>query len=93
MVATALVVKTIVLVQIGSHPLLQPLGELDSAWYVQLARSLATDGPLAGGEPFFVSPLYVYFLGAVFALGGSIETARVVQILLGSAAEIGRAHV
>jgi len=75
--AAALVVKTTVLVQLGGHPLLQPLGELDSAFYVQLARSLATDGPLAGGEPFFVSPLYVYFLGAIFALGGSIEAARV----------------
>ena len=85
-VAAALIVKTVVLRQIGSHPLLQPLGELDSAFYVQLARSLATDGPLAGGEPFAVSPLYAYFLGAVFALGGSIETARVAQILLGSAA-------
>jgi tetratricopeptide (TPR) repeat protein len=85
-IAVALVVKTILLAQLGGHPLLQPLGELDTAFYVQLARSLATDGLLAGREPFFVAPLYVYFLGAIFALGGTIEIARVVQILLGSVA-------
>ena len=85
-IAAALVVKSTVLAQLGDHPLLQPLGELDSAFYVQLARSLAIEGPFAGGEPFFVSPLYVYFLGVIFALGGSIETVRVVQILLGSVA-------
>jgi tetratricopeptide (TPR) repeat protein len=84
--ATALAIKAIVLAQLGDHPLLQPLGELDSAFYVQLARSVAADGLLAGGEPFFVSPLYVYFLGAIFAVGGSIETARIVQVVLGSAA-------
>ncbi len=85
-VAAALVVKAVVLAQLGDHPLLQPLGELDSAYYVQLARSMATEGPIAGGEPFAVAPLYAYFLGVIFALGGSVETARAAQVLLGSAA-------
>ena len=35
---------------------------------------------------FFVSPLYVYFLAAVFAAGGSLLAAQLVQIALGAAA-------
>jgi hypothetical protein len=64
-VAAALVVKITVLAQLGDHPLLQPQGELDSALYVRLARSIATAGPFGDGEPFHVSPLYAYFLAAI----------------------------
>jgi len=85
-VAAALAVKTAVLVQLGGHPLLQPLGELDTALYVDLAHRVADAGPLAVTEPFFVSPLYVYFLAGIFALGGSLAAARAIQILLGAAA-------
>lgn len=85
-VAAALAIKTVVLLQLGNHPLLQPQGDLDTAKYVELARQIAAGGPLAIREPFFLSPLYVYFLAAVFAAGGSLAVARVVQILLGSAA-------
>lgn len=85
-VAAALAVKAVVLVQLGGHPLLQPLGELDTAFYVDLARRVADAGPLAIAEPFFVSPLYVYFLAAIFALGGSLAAARAIQILLGAVA-------
>ncbi|MEW6320627.1 MAG: tetratricopeptide repeat protein [Acidobacteriota bacterium] len=85
-VAAALLVKAAVLVQLGGHPLLQPLGELDTALYVQLARAMAEGGPLAVDQPFFVSPLYTYFLAAVFAAGGSIGTARAAQVALGALA-------
>lgn len=85
-VATALAVKATVLVQLGGHPLLQPLGELDSAFYVDLAQRVAAAGPLAVPEPFFVSPLYVYFLAGIFTLGGSLTAVRAIQILLGAAA-------
>ena len=75
------------LAQLGSHPLLQPHGELDSSYYVKLARMVAQGGPLAVAEPFFVSPLYVFFLALVFKVSsGSLMAARVVQILLGTAA-------
>jgi Flp pilus assembly protein TadD len=84
--ATALAVKLAVLSALGGHPLLQPLGELDTALYVEIGRKVAAGGPLAITEPFFVSPLYVHFLAAVFALGGSIATARAAQIVLGSVA-------
>ena len=74
------------LVQLGGHPLLQPLGELDTAFYVGLARQVADAGPMALTEPSFVSPLYVYFLAGVFGLGGSLTAVRTIQILLGAVA-------
>jgi tetratricopeptide (TPR) repeat protein len=84
-----LLIKTAVLIQLGNHPLLQPHGELDTAYYVDLAHKVAEGGPLAVTEPFPVSPLYVFFLALLFKLsGGSLMAARVVQILLGTAAAL-----
>jgi tetratricopeptide (TPR) repeat protein len=89
--AVALVARAVVAWQLHGHPLLQPVGRLDSGVYVQLGRSVAS-GDLAlrdatGGQPFFLAPLYVYFLGLAFALsGGSLVVAKILQILLGTAA-------
>jgi tetratricopeptide (TPR) repeat protein len=85
-VAAAFAVKALVLMQLWDHPLLQPRGELDTAYYVALGQKLAAEGPLAPIGAFFVSPLYVYFLAAIFAAGGSLIAAQVVQIALGAAA-------
>jgi tetratricopeptide (TPR) repeat protein len=85
-VAAAFVVKLAVLIQLRNHPLLQPHGELDTAYYVTLGTRIASEGVLAPIGAFFVSPLYVYFLAAVFAAGGSLLTAQLVQIALGAAA-------
>lgn len=82
----AALIKGTVLVQLHDHPLLQPHGELDSTYYIELAQKIAGGGPLAVTEPFFVSPLYVFFLAAVFRAGGSLLAAKVVQILLGTVA-------
>ena len=71
-VAAAFVVKLVVLLQLWNHPLLQPHGELDTAYYVSLGQRVASEGVLAPIGAFFVSPLYVYFLAAVFAAGGSV---------------------
>jgi Flp pilus assembly protein TadD len=84
--AAAFVVKLVVLLQLRDHPLLLPHGELDTAFYVALGQDIARDGLLAPGEAFFVSPLYVYFLAAIFSIGGSLLAAQLVQIGLGSAA-------
>jgi tetratricopeptide (TPR) repeat protein len=87
LVAAALAVKAVALVQLHGHPLLQPAGELDTAYYVALAREVAAGDLSAGGRAFVVSPLYVYVLAAVFAAtGGSLLAAKVVQIALGAAA-------
>lgn len=82
----ALVIKGVVLTQLADHPLLQPQGELDTATYVDLARQIADGGPLAVRQAFALSPLYVFFLAGIFAVGGSLFTAKVVQIVLGTAA-------
>jgi tetratricopeptide (TPR) repeat protein len=84
--AAAFVVKLIVLLQLRDHPLLQPLGELDTAYYVALGQRIAQDGVLAPIGAFFVSPLYVYFLAAVFAAGGTLFAAQLIQIALGATA-------
>ena len=85
-VAAAFVVKVVVLMQLWNHPLLQPHGELDTAYYVTLSQRVAAEGVFAPIGAFFVSPLYVYFLAAVFAAGGSLLAAQLVQIALGAAA-------
>lgn len=84
-VAVAFAVKLAVLAQLRDHPLLQPHGELDTAYYVDLGRQIATGGVLAPTGAFIVSPLYVYFLAAVFAAGGSLLAAQLIQIALGAA--------
>jgi tetratricopeptide (TPR) repeat protein len=87
LLAAALVIKAIVLFQLGGHPMLQPHGELDTSFYVELAGKIALGGPLAVAEPFVVSPLYVFFLALVFkGSGTSLLAARILQILLGTAA-------
>ena len=86
LLAATLATKAAVLAQIGSHPLLQPLGDTDSGVYARLASRIAHGDVLLRGEgpvPYFVSPLYAYFLAAT---GPSFPLARVVQILLGTAA-------
>ena len=82
----AFVVKLVVLTQLWDHPLLQPHGELDTAYYVSLSTRIASEGVMAPTGAFFVSPLYVYFLAAVFAAGGSQLAAQLVQIALGAIA-------
>lgn len=82
--------KAAVLAHFNAHPLLQPAGEMDSGVYARLAADVARGDVLLRGPghvPFFVSPLYVYFLAAVHALSaGSLLAAKVVQIILGTAA-------
>ena len=84
--AAAFFVKAVVLAQLCNHPLLQPHGELDTAYYVTLSQRIASEGVFAPIGAFFVSPLYVYFLAAVFAARGSLLAAQLVQIALGAVA-------
>ncbi len=92
--ATVLALKLAVLASLGSHPLLEPVGELDGAYYLFFAERVAGgDVWLAEPEsffgrqppPFFTSPLYIYFLALVLQFGGSPDTARLVQVVLGTA--------
>ncbi|HQR68954.1 MAG TPA: glycosyltransferase family 39 protein, partial [Thermoanaerobaculia bacterium] len=87
LVALALGTKLAVLLALGDHPLLQPDAGLDTGAYARLAWRVASGDLLLGTEPYFVSPLYVYFLAAVLKVASSsLFPARLVQVLLGSIA-------
>ena len=90
-----LAIKIVVLMQIGHHPLLAPTGELDGAFYYHFAeRAAHGDSWLLSRDsffghpapPFFISPLYIYFLALCLKVFGSLDAARFVQIVLGTAA-------
>ncbi len=74
----ALVVKAAVLYALHDHPLIQPRGDMDTTVYVALAQQGTT-------QPFFVSPLYLYFLRL---FGVDLFAVRIVQIILGSVAVV-----
>jgi len=61
---------------------------LDSEFHVSWARAIAAGreyAPLAG-QPFFRAPLYVWFLGGLFAVfGDGLLLPRLIQCLLGTA--------
>jgi 4-amino-4-deoxy-L-arabinose transferase-like glycosyltransferase len=86
----ALALKAAVLASLEAHPLLQPAGDIDSGVYARLAADVARGDLLLRGPgpvPFFVSPLYIYFLAAIHALSaGSLLAVKLVQIALGTAA-------
>jgi 4-amino-4-deoxy-L-arabinose transferase-like glycosyltransferase len=90
LLVVALALKAAVLAQLGGHPLLQPAGDIDTGVYARLAWKVAGGDLLLRSEgpiPFFVSPLYLYFLAAVHVLSaGSLLAAKAVQIALGTAA-------
>ncbi len=86
LIATALL-KGLALIELGGHPLLQPQGGLDGAVYVDLARRVAGGDLRAGPDAFFVSPLYIYFLGPFVSFGDAgLWGARILQTALGTAA-------
>ena len=59
---------------------------LDGELYHLLAKRIASGDLFLGNEAYFFSPLYAYFLGgAYFLFGDSAWTARVVNVLLGTA--------
>lgn len=84
--AFVFLLKLGVLLGLASHPLLQAKGELDSAYYLELARQVAGGDLLAGDRVFFLSPFYIYFMAIPLALsGGSVTAVLLSQILLGTA--------
>jgi 4-amino-4-deoxy-L-arabinose transferase-like glycosyltransferase len=86
----AFALKAALLAHFDAHPLLQPTGDMDSGVYARLAADVARGDVLLRGPgpmPYFVSPLYIYFLAAVHVLSaGSLFAAKLVQIALGTAA-------
>ncbi len=90
-----LAIKAAVLVQLGHHPLLDPTGELDGAYYRHFGEMVARgDVGLSSRDsflgqapaPFMIAPLYIYFLAFVFKLSAnSVMAARAIQIVIGTA--------
>jgi len=74
----------VLLAQLRDHPLLQPEGALDSAVYVRLAERAAAGDWALGPEVYYVSPLYIYFLAALFRfVGADLLLPKLVQVTLG----------
>jgi Flp pilus assembly protein TadD/4-amino-4-deoxy-L-arabinose transferase-like glycosyltransferase len=86
LLAAVFAAKLIVLLQLRDHPLLQPDTGLDTAVYTRLALEVASGNTWLGPGLYFVSPLYIYFLALAYAIGKTMATARVIQIVLGTAA-------
>jgi tetratricopeptide (TPR) repeat protein len=81
----ALALRALHLAEIAGTPLERTLLG-DAVAYDAWARRIAA-GDLLGGEVFYQSPVYPYFLGAVYALlGPDPLLARCVQAVLGSLA-------
>ena len=85
-IAGVFVLKTAIALQLDAHPLLQPDTGLDTTAYVELATRVAAGDLTLGSGLYYLAPLYIYFLAAVYAIAKSFTAARVVQAALGSAA-------
>jgi len=79
-------IKLVVMAQLQHHPLLQPDAGLDTETYIKLAHRVLGGDLTLGPGLYYVSPLYVYFLAAAFALDDSLRLVRLAQIVLGTAA-------
>jgi tetratricopeptide (TPR) repeat protein len=87
LVAGALALKAIVLIELNAHPLLQPTGVLDSAAYVRLAERVVGGDFGLGKDVYYLSPFYIYFLACLFGVsGGSLLVVKTVQVVLGALA-------
>jgi tetratricopeptide (TPR) repeat protein len=85
--AVALLLRLVLLSQLHGHPLLRPTGVLDDAEYLRLAQRAAGGDWALGPGAYYVSPLYIYFLAAVFRVAGAaVLPAQVLQVVLGAAA-------
>ncbi|MBN1105171.1 MAG: glycosyltransferase family 39 protein [Deltaproteobacteria bacterium] len=80
----ALLLRLLNLRESGNNPLMYyPV--LDEAYYIELGRKIAGGFWLGEDRPFFMDPLYGYFLGAVFRFfGDSLLVVRLLQIALDS---------
>ena len=82
----ALAMKSVVLLQLYDHPMLQPDIGLDTTAYADLAKRVVNGDLGLGPGLYYVSPLYIYFLAAGLALTDSFTAVRALQLLLGVAA-------
>ena len=83
----ALVLQLALALTLADHPLLQPVGDLDAGEYWRLAQRVAAGDVLLRGTPFYVSPLYIYWLAfAQVVTDASVTGVLVLQAVLGTIA-------
>jgi tetratricopeptide (TPR) repeat protein len=79
----ALVLRVVHLLTVRDSPFFRIL-YIDPGYYDEWGLRIA-GGELVGARPFFLDPLYPYFLGAIYALfGHSYQAVAAVQGLLGA---------
>jgi 4-amino-4-deoxy-L-arabinose transferase-like glycosyltransferase/Flp pilus assembly protein TadD len=83
-VVIAAVIKVIVTLQLGDHPMLSEDGGLDTTAYAELARRIVAGDLLLGPGLYYLSPLYMYVLAAGLAVTDSFTSVRILQALLGA---------
>lgn len=72
---------------LAGHPLLQPVGDLDTGAYWRLAERVASGDILMQHQALDVSPLYIYWLAIAQALtGASVAGVLALQAVLGTLA-------
>ncbi|HTU99972.1 MAG TPA: tetratricopeptide repeat protein [Luteitalea sp.] len=87
LLALVLAIKLALAVTLASHPLVQPVGELDSGEYWRLAQRVAGGDVLLQGTTFYVSPLYIYWLAlAQLLTGASVVGVLALQAVAGTLA-------
>jgi len=78
--------KAGVALQLDKHPLLQPNTGLDTTAYVELAQRVLAGDVALGPGLYYVAPLYIYFLAAVYGVTKSFLAVRLLQAALGTLA-------
>ncbi len=90
LLVTVLALKLVLALTLAGHPLLQPVGELDPGEYWRLSGRVADGDLLLAGTPFYVSPLYIYWLAfARLVTGDSVAGILALQALVGTFAVWG----
>jgi tetratricopeptide (TPR) repeat protein len=84
--AAVFAAKLVVVLQLRDHPLLQRDSGFDTTIYAGLAADVAAGNTWLAPGLYFVSPLYIYFLAGIFSLANAVVAARLVQIVIGTAA-------
>src|SRR5262245_58346987 len=85
-VAISFFFKLLVVLALRHHPLLQSDSGLDTTAYVGLAERVLAGNITLGPGLYYVSPLYIYVLASVLAIGHSFTLARLLQIAFGAIA-------
>jgi tetratricopeptide (TPR) repeat protein len=87
LLALTLLVRITLALTLAPHPLLQPVGDLDTGAYWRFAERVASGDILMQYQALDVSPLYIYWLALAQVLtAGSVAGVLALQAILGTLA-------